>query len=158
MFAVENVGRSDVNGIDLLPFKRGFQIIVGISLYAIALAQFAVLFTISSDDRCQLGIFSVFKRRQHGRLRDVPQPDNGIANFLIPHVPSLRSLIDFAPASGRARIALYCVRQLMMAPRAKSVSISKAAVSVKDWEIIADNLIVNADEILTAGVELQSVI
>jgi hypothetical protein len=28
----------------------------------------------------------------------------------------------------------------MMAPRAKSVSISKAAVSVKDWEIVADNL------------------
>jgi hypothetical protein len=28
----------------------------------------------------------------------------------------------------------------MVAPRAKSVSISKAAVSVKDWEIIADNL------------------
>src|SRR5204862_3900614 len=89
VFAVENVGRSDVNGIDLLPFKRGFQIIVVISLYAIALAQFAVLFTISSDDRCQLGIFSMFKRRQHGRLRDVPQSDNGIANFLIPHVPPL---------------------------------------------------------------------
>ena len=28
----------------------------------------------------------------------------------------------------------------MVAPRAKSVSISKAAASVKDWEIIADNL------------------
>src|SRR5437773_8813314 len=94
MFAVENVGRSDVNGIDLLPFKRGFQIIVVISLYAIALAQFAVLFTISSDDRCQLGIFSMFKRRQHGRLRDMPQSDNGIANFLIPHVP-LSSLNRF---------------------------------------------------------------
>ena len=75
-------------GIDLLLFKRGFQIIVGISLYAIALAQFAVLFTTSSDDCCQLGVFSMFKCRQHGRLRDVSQPDNGIANFLIPHVPS----------------------------------------------------------------------
>ncbi|MFL6598968.1 MAG: hypothetical protein ACJ8KF_13565 [Chthoniobacterales bacterium] len=83
------------------------------------------------------------------------------------------------------------MRQLMVAPRAKSVSISKAAVSVKDWEIIPDNLseggwswscvttldrkgrpifigdahrgdgkrfIVHADEILTACVELQSVI
>jgi hypothetical protein len=88
MFTVENVGRSDVNGIDLLLFKRGFQIIVGISLYAIALAQFAVLLTISSDDCCQLGVLSMFKCRQHGRLRDVSQPDYGIANFLIPHVPS----------------------------------------------------------------------
>src|SRR5947207_14069840 len=106
MFAVENVGRSDVNGIDLLPFKRGFQIIVGISLYAIALAQFAVLFTSSSDDRCLLVIFSVFKRRQHGRLRDVPQPHNGIANFFIPHVLSIRSLVDIAPPSWRPRIVI----------------------------------------------------
>src|SRR6188472_1196146 len=106
MFAVENVGRSDVNGIDLLPFKRGFQIIVGVSLYAIALAQFAVLLTISSDDCCQLGVFSMFKCRQHCRLRDVSQPDNGIANSLIPHVPSLWFLTDFAPALRRARIAL----------------------------------------------------
>ena len=59
VFAVENVGRSDVNGIDLLLFKRGFQIIVRISLYAVALAQFAVLFTTSSDDCCQLGVFSM---------------------------------------------------------------------------------------------------
>src|SRR5438067_3032259 len=72
MFAVENVGRSDVNGIDLLPFKRGFQIIVVISLYAIALAQFAVLFTISSDDRCQLGIFSMFKRAARPFARCAP--------------------------------------------------------------------------------------
>ena len=79
----------------------------------------------------------------------------------------------------------------MVAPRAKVCIDSKAAVSVKDWEIIPDNLseggwswscvttldrkgrpifigdahrgdgkrfIVHADEILTACVELQSVI
>ena len=42
----------------------------------------------------------MFKRRQHGCLRDVSQPDNGITNFLLNGVPSFVSLNEFRAGIG----------------------------------------------------------
>ena len=51
MFAMEDVRCSDVNGIDILFFERGLQILVGVSLYPVAITQFLVFFRVSSDKR-----------------------------------------------------------------------------------------------------------
>ena len=57
--------------------------------------------------RRQLAIFRVFKRRQHGCLRDVSQPDNSVTNFLLHGVPPFVSLNEF-----RAGIAA-CVHRFV---------------------------------------------
>jgi hypothetical protein len=63
IFAVENVRCSNVKGIDLLLLDRVFQIVIGVGVYAVALAQFAVLLRLPGDERSEFGILRVLKRR-----------------------------------------------------------------------------------------------
>jgi hypothetical protein len=51
------------------------------------------------------------KRRQHGGLRDVSQPNNGITNFLFHDIPAVSPKESFVPASRFARTRLYHVFQ-----------------------------------------------
>jgi hypothetical protein len=65
----------------------------------------------------------MFKRGQHGCLRDVSQPDNSVTNFLLHGVPSFVSLNEFRAGMAGVCIDLYHARQLILAPRAKSLSL-----------------------------------
>jgi len=104
MFAVENVRRRNVSRINLLLFERLFQVVVGVGVYAVALTQFAFFLTISGDERHRLRILRVLKRRQHCCLRDVAQPNNGVANFSVHCAPSFVVQRSFALDSSRAGI------------------------------------------------------
>src|SRR5881396_1884760 len=140
MFAVENIGRGDVNGVDLFLFECALQIVVAIGLYAIALAQFAVFFRISSYERCQLRIFRMFKRRQHGCLRDVSQSDNGVTNFVVHGVPFFFSLNRFR-AGIAARVHRFMSRKTTDLRSACELSITMTKLEFKGgWNEVKGKL------------------
>jgi uncharacterized protein YjbJ (UPF0337 family) len=78
----------------------------------------------------QLGIFRMFKRRQHGCLRDVSQSDNGITNLLLHGVPSFVSVNEFRAGIG-ACVHRFVSRQATDPGSACEISITMTKLQFK---------------------------